>query len=347
MSNFSGIQKGGPQFRPAMVNHTDPHCHKVNFVDGGSAELGVYGVNFDGLRSASNGTVLKAAADSGLSVFFKFVRKDEQRREVHGVIADETPDKSNETFDYETSKPHFQQWANEAVERTVAAGQPISYGNVRAQHSNVAAGKLTDVAFDDKGKKISVIAKVVDDDAWRKVQEGVYTGFSIGGKYLKKWGDGSNVRYTAKPMEVSLVDSPCNPSATFTAIKSAPSETSVSDALRELRELAKQVDEMLARRSDPNQGGSRFIPRDSYDPNLVAADAVTRVPRTAGAGEEVHKDDVNQNQPHSRFRPLQTGEVWTREDVRKSEDTAQNELHKALANGKPVRYSHDNAFQKD
>ena len=48
-------------------------------------------------------------------------------------------------------------------------------------HAPIAAGKLTDIAFDDDAKRITVAAKIVDDDEWRKVQEGVYTGFSQGG----------------------------------------------------------------------------------------------------------------------------------------------------------------------
>jgi hypothetical protein len=289
--------------------------------------------------------VLKAAADSGLSVFVPFLRKDESRREVHGVIADETPDKSNEVFDYQSSKPHFQTWVNEAVERTASAGQPISYGNVRGQHSNVAAGKLSDVSFDDQGKKISVIAKVVDDDAWRKVLEGVYTGFSIGGKYLKKWGDGSNVRYTAKPAEVSLVDSPCNPSATFTAIKSAPAEVNEPTLLDQIRELVKQVDARLARRSETlvdshiaphNEEKSRFVPRDSYDPDLVGINAHMKVPKSSDVRGEINKAFANGVDPRQHGSDI----------PRTFSSRADEELHKALSNGRPAAHAADNPFEK-
>jgi hypothetical protein len=47
----------------------------------------------------------------------------------------------------------------------------------------------------------------------------VYTGFSIGGKYVKSWRDGEYVRYTAEPNEGSLVDNPCMYGAHFSAIK--------------------------------------------------------------------------------------------------------------------------------
>jgi hypothetical protein len=88
-------------------------------------------------------------------------------------------------------------------------------------HTPIAAGKLTDIAFDDNAKRITVVAKIVDDDEWRKVQEGVYTGFSQGGRYVKRWADGDSglTRYTADPHEISLVDLPCVPNATFDVVK--------------------------------------------------------------------------------------------------------------------------------
>jgi hypothetical protein len=88
-------------------------------------------------------------------------------------------------------------------------------------HARVAAGKLTDIAFDDEGKRILVAAKIVDDDEWEKVLEGVYTGFSQGGRYVKRWTDPETglMRYTANPVEISLVDVPCLPGATFQVVK--------------------------------------------------------------------------------------------------------------------------------
>ena len=69
-------------------------------------------------------------------------------------------------------------------------------------------------------------AKIVDDDEWRKVQEGVYTGFSQGGRYVKRWPDPDTglVRYTAEPHEISLVDLPCVPDATFDVVKDGVAE---------------------------------------------------------------------------------------------------------------------------
>ncbi|HLH49016.1 MAG TPA: hypothetical protein VKV96_06730, partial [Roseiarcus sp.] len=124
--------------------------------------------------------------------------------------------------DYASTKPYYQAWSAEATE----ASGGKSLGAVRAMHGRVAAGKLTDIAFDDEQKRILVAAKIVDDDEWRKVEEGVYTGFSQGGRYVARWPDPDNghTRYTAEPREISLVDFPCLPDATFEVVKDGRSE---------------------------------------------------------------------------------------------------------------------------
>ena len=154
---------------------------------------------------------------SALDLFLPLAKVDLDQRLVTGVATAETPDRSGEIFDYASSKPYFEKWSAEAA----AASGGKSLGAVRAMHGAVAAGKLTDIAFDDDAKRIAVCAKIVDDDEWRKVQEGVYTGFSQGGRYVKRWADPDSglTRYTAEPHEISLVDLPCVPDATFDVVK--------------------------------------------------------------------------------------------------------------------------------
>jgi hypothetical protein len=154
---------------------------------------------------------------TALDLFLPLAKVDLDRRLVTGVATAETPDRSGEIFDYASSKPYFEKWSAEAA----AASGGKSLGAVRAMHGSIAAGKLTDIAFDDDAKRITVCAKIVDDDEWRKVQEGVYTGFSQGGRYVKRWADPDTglTRYTAEPHEISLVDLPCVPDATFDVVK--------------------------------------------------------------------------------------------------------------------------------
>jgi hypothetical protein len=159
----------------------------------------------------------KAAATEVLKLFVPITKIDAVQRMVYGIAAVEQADKSGEIFDYESSKPLFQAWSADFEKATDGK----SKGNVRAMHGKVAAGKVTAIEFDDAQKSIPIASKVVDDDEWAKVAEGVYTGFSIGGEYLKRWKDEPTglMRYTANPSEISLVDNPCMPGAMFTMVK--------------------------------------------------------------------------------------------------------------------------------
>ncbi len=151
-----------------------------------------------------------------MRLFAQITKVDEAKRTVIGRACQEMPDRADEIFDYESSKPYFKAWSDEFAKDTDGK----SLGNVRAMHGKVAAGKLTALDFHDTDKAIDVAAKIVDDNEWAKVLEGIYTGFSIGGSYVgdkktEKVAGKDIVRYTAKPSEISLVDSPCIPSAKF------------------------------------------------------------------------------------------------------------------------------------
>jgi hypothetical protein len=150
-----------------------------------------------------------------MNLFAQIAKIDESKHEVWGVATAEIVDKEGEIFDYESSKPYFKRWSDEISKAT--AGK--SLGNVREMHEPSAVGKLVAIAFDDDLKQIRVGARIVDGVAWQKCMLGVYTGFSIGGAYVKAWKDGEYVRFTASPVEISVVDNPCVPGAHFTAVK--------------------------------------------------------------------------------------------------------------------------------
>ena len=143
---------------------------------------------------------------------------DAKNRLVYGVAALQQEDKSGETFHYDTSVPYFKEWSKEASDAARVIGA-LSLGNVREMHGKSAAGKLTQLEFNDDDQQVEVCAKVVDDAAWNKVEEGVYTGFSIGGDYVRRWNEGGAKFYTARPSEISLVDNPAMPGAHFSMIK--------------------------------------------------------------------------------------------------------------------------------
>ena len=120
-----------------------------------------------------------------MKIFVPITKIDAAQRLVYGVVTAETPDVSGEVCDYASTKPLYQKWS----QKFASATDGRSLGNLRAMHGNVAAGKLVEIAFNDEAKRIEICGKVVDDAEWQKVEEGVYTGFSQGGRYLKRWPD--------------------------------------------------------------------------------------------------------------------------------------------------------------
>ena len=71
---------------------------------------------------------------------------------------------------------------------------------------------------------VEVSGQVVDTEELAKLTKGVYTGLSFGGSYAWRKQDGIHVRYAAKPVELSLADKPCVPTARFTLVKADGSE---------------------------------------------------------------------------------------------------------------------------
>ena len=108
----------------------------------------------------------------------------------------------------------------EIVKAGAMAGALEEYmkvGNIREMHQPSAVGKALLAQQDEKGTYIEV--KVVDPVASMKCEEGVYTGFSIGGKATGRDPMAKNTITGLRLTEISLVDRPANPEATFTLFK--------------------------------------------------------------------------------------------------------------------------------
>lgn len=167
-------------------------------------------------------------------LFIPITKVDAKTHQVWGWASLEQPDRQGEMMDYESSKPYFAEWSEDTRKRT--GGK--SLGNVRAMHTSIAAGKVIDFRADDARKGFPIGAEIVDPTEWAKTEGGVYSGFSVGGKYVKRWMDTVNgqtvMRYTARPQEVSLVDVPAVPGAVFEMVK--------IDGSTEQREFAKRTD---------------------------------------------------------------------------------------------------------
>jgi hypothetical protein len=106
-------------------------------------------------------------------------------------------------------------WAKRAMEGWFRTG-----GNLREQHSHIAAGKALTLEHRADGQYIS--GKVVDPGSARKVEQGVLTGLSIGikGARVVKDAAASNGKIVGGVIvEVSLVDRPCLPTAKLVLAK--------------------------------------------------------------------------------------------------------------------------------
>lgn len=110
----------------------------------------------------------------------------------------------------------------------------MKWGAVREMHQAKAAGTAIEARVDDDGRTYFG-AHIVDSEAVKKVNLGVYKGFSIGGKVTKRDDLNKTIIHGLKLVEVSLVDRPANPEAVFTMFKAEdiPGEAAV-DVLADL-----------------------------------------------------------------------------------------------------------------
>lgn len=247
---------------------------------------------------------------SNFNIFIPLVKVDYNKRQVYGRMTQEIPDGGREIMDYASSKPNFEKWSAAAKARTsLLPEDQQSLGNLRAMHQPISAGKVIDIQYKDAEKAIDIGTYVADDDSWNKVLSGVFTGFSVGGSYAKRWMDAQNpalTRYTALPVEVSLVDSPAVSTATFTMIK--------ADGTAELHKLGEPFAsgpfEDLNDASDPveNPTNPALIIIDSTDgpvkeiptiadhfvsPNLIDNDATpANIPTNNPAAPDVVQIEV-------------------------------------------------------
>jgi hypothetical protein len=226
-----------------------------------------------------------------LALFIPLAKADAAQRLVYGAF-DETPDRAGEVFDYASSKPHIAAWSDGIAQ----ASDGRSRGNIRAQHGRNACGKLVDIRFDDDLRTVGFVAKIVDDDEWRKVEEGVYTGFSPGGRYARRWQDGAVRRYTADIRELSIVDVPCNPAATFTMIKADGAEEAVHFALAKAYEPGNAATleraDALATAADRPGRRNDFVAKARAE--LIAENADEALSRMAAEDEAPPEMDVDE-----------------------------------------------------
>lgn len=220
---------------------------------------------------------------NSLAMFVPLAKADAAQRLVYGSI-DETPDRAREIMDYASAKQAFQSWSDGMFK--ASAGK--SYGNIRAQHDlKKAAGVLREITFDDTAKRINFCAHIVDDQEWQKVEAGVYTGFSPGGSYAKRWADPSvpnHQRYTPSVGELSIVDVPCIPSGTFTMVKADGAEAEVEFVLSKAYEPGNEATKVRAEEMAKAATGTTFKDHvGKARADLIAENATATLTKVADA----------------------------------------------------------------
>lgn len=127
-------------------------------------------------------------------------KADEEQRMVYGYASTEALDSQGEVVKKEALSSAIDDY--------------MKWANIREMHQPSAVGKTKQANLDEKGMYIA--AKIVDEEAWKKVKEGVYNGFSIGGRIKTMKG---NEIVDLSLSEISLVDRPANPECKIDVFK--------------------------------------------------------------------------------------------------------------------------------
>lgn len=112
----------------------------------------------------------------------------------------------------------------------------VSGGNIREQHSSIAAGVATDYEYKSDGHYITAL--IVDPTSVKKIENGVLKGFSIGirGPRVIRDEKAAGGRIVdGQIVEISVVDRPANSNAKMTIAKAVDGElVAVEQTLEEL-----------------------------------------------------------------------------------------------------------------
>jgi hypothetical protein len=168
-------------------------------------------------------TISKAHWDTegdNVRLSMPFSKVDQERRIVSGFATLDNIDKQSDIVTTEASMDAFKRFR----------------GNIREMHQPSAVGKMIsfkeDKYFDPESKKfyngvyVSAYVSKGAQDAWEKVLDGTYTGFSIGGR-MNKWDDAYDEKADCAIrviknydlVELSLVDNPANQFASILSVE--------------------------------------------------------------------------------------------------------------------------------
>lgn len=185
-------------------------CHKTK--EDAKKQLAALYINEP---EASKGKSMSMNYATSYAAIVKYDKNDDGTLMVYGKATDDTLDLDSQICD--------PKWLDTAMPQWFKSG-----GNIREMHGPSAAGIAKEYESKVDGHYIGV--HVVDPLAAKKVETGVYQGFSIGIKAPRVVRDlkAANGRIVdGQIIEVSLVDRPANPSAKLILAKSIEGESSL------------------------------------------------------------------------------------------------------------------------
>ena len=196
---------------------------------------------------------------------------DDGTLKISGVASSETQDEAGETI---TAK---------AMQAALPGFFKHGTGALREMHQLSAAGTVDDAETEDSVTRVT--ATVVDESAIKKIKAGVYKGLSVGGKVLARDPLNKKIITGISLAEISLVDRPCNPDATFDVWKADGAIAEESEvAVADIKEaVVEPVVEALAEKSAEPE------PIDPVAKANAALDALAAAVAAVAAVEPVEK----------------------------------------------------------
>lgn len=187
-------------------------------------------------------------------------------------------------------------------------------GNIREQHSNIAAGVAKELNSTNDGHYISAL--VVDPVSVKKVETGVLKGFSIGIRAPRVVRDNkaANGRIIdGQIVEVSLVDRPANPNAKLMLAKSDDGKELV-----QVEELIETIDETVKGEKMEHEEEKAVSEKPSKEEMLEqyaaakkALDDITAMCKEAGI--EIEIDGENEEETEEKRAYGESAEEETEE----------------------------------
>lgn len=189
--------------------------------------------------------------DSEYRVFVPLTKMERQADgslHVFGTVSSEDIDVEGEIVEYEAVKK--------------AASDYMRWAAIREMHQESAVGTALAVTCHDDTKTADLLAKVIDADAIAKCEAGVYKGYSLGGKKLRRGlrKVGAQTVPTVSEIlwiETSLVDRPANGRASFTLMKRDTTEDAIVEdelekaAEADVPEVLRPLEERIAEQEAP------------------------------------------------------------------------------------------------